>query len=94
MVRRTEPQMRNCALGNPWIPGSRGACHRARHSRDPLARPGMTSVYAQGRDSSARPPNAFVIWRGDRGRTFAFKEAKSHPLLSTLIETCVAFGCA
>src|SRR5260370_32857126 len=25
-----------------WIPGSRGACHRAAQSADPLARPGMT----------------------------------------------------
>src|SRR5882672_7531920 len=26
-----------------WIPGSRGACHRAALCADPLARPGMTS---------------------------------------------------
>jgi hypothetical protein len=39
---RTRPQMCNCTSGNLEIPGSRGACHRARIRANPLARPGMT----------------------------------------------------
>src|SRR5712672_2339258 len=30
-----------------WIPGSRGACHRAALCADPLARPGMTGLNSQ-----------------------------------------------
>jgi hypothetical protein len=43
-----------------WIPGSRGACHRAALCADPLARPGMTETAAarssQPRSCSKSPP--------------------------------------
>ena len=46
--RKARPDDRLRGVRNPycrswlWIPGSRGACHRAAQSADPLARPGMT----------------------------------------------------
>src|SRR5437868_663404 len=44
MVRRTRPQMCNCTSGNLEIPGSRRSLSSGAHSRDPLARPGMTGA--------------------------------------------------
>src|SRR6266404_7770612 len=44
IVRRTRPQMCNCTSGNLEIPGSRRSLSSGAHSRDPLARPGMTGA--------------------------------------------------
>src|SRR6266446_10533678 len=44
VVRRTRPQMCSCTSGNLEIPGSRRSLSSGAHSRDPLARPGMTGA--------------------------------------------------
>jgi hypothetical protein len=45
-----------------WIPGSRGACHRAALRADPLARPGMT-VSNQLTPRKSRFPISTPLWR-------------------------------
>jgi hypothetical protein len=49
---------------NLEIPGSRGACHRAAQSADPLARPGMTvqthAVAARSKRSAAARASAVI----------------------------------
>ena len=44
-AKRREPGIHPTAIiAAQWIPGSRGACHRAALCADPVARPGMTRV--------------------------------------------------
>ena len=44
-AKRREPGIHPTAIiAAQWIPGSRGACHRAALCADPVARPRMTRV--------------------------------------------------
>src|SRR5882762_584264 len=55
-----DAQARNpYALSWLWIPGSRGACHRAALCADPLARPGMTNHFVQRVTPPANPKS---VW--------------------------------
>src|SRR6185437_2523695 len=43
-AKRSEPGIHSTTIiAGQWIPGSRGACHRAALCADPVARPGMTT---------------------------------------------------
>jgi hypothetical protein len=73
-----------------WIPGSRGACHRAALCADPLARPGMTAFFKErssrlstGIKKAGPGPAVFAFAR--RGDRPAQAELKAPPEPSKLL---------